>query len=184
FVDFAFLRFGFACHVPHEEEMHDLAVLDVAAIEPVADVGQFRDDGSLHGGLLADLADGSLFDGLVSLDVTLRQRPDARRVASDEQPRIRAVLPLEHEPACGALVFDPRRPARPRRDYFAPVQRSPMPLLASRPTCASSTLRTCVCNGSSCMDAGSSWACFTSARSVSTNASSVSLVSVSVGSIM
>src|SRR5271166_228537 len=163
-------------------------MLDPGAVEPILDVRELLDDVALDAGLLQHLARRRIALLFTGLHVPLGQRPDARRRPADHQPSIGAVGALEHETARGALVLDARRPAARFHDA-APSersgdQRSPTPLFASLPTCASSTRRTGVCSGMRANSSGSSCAFSTSVRSVSTNASSVCLLSVSVGSIM
>jgi len=60
-------------------------MLDAVAVEPVPDIRQLFDDGCRNAGLLEYLACCRVLGAFVRLDVTLRQRPDARRTAPDQQ---------------------------------------------------------------------------------------------------
>src|SRR5579872_1163752 len=82
-----------AREIPHQIEGNRFLVLGAIQVEPVRDIVEFGDDFSPAARLLTNFAQCGLLVRFFRLDVTLRQRPNARRAASDEQCIVRRLAP-------------------------------------------------------------------------------------------
>ena len=83
----------------HQEEVDGLVEADPIADEEVADGPERGFDLDLDPRLLAGLAAGGLLDRLAAVGRALRQRPEQRATAMDEQDRLASLLgPMDDSP--------------------------------------------------------------------------------------